>query len=81
MRVGTGKWRPLEEAPEGELITLLVDTGTLTYPGAVMSGFFDDEYRPPIDGKHRWLDPQGTSFSDSGTVPIAWKPMPEMNYG
>lgn len=81
VRVGIGKWQPLETAPEGDLIMLLVGTGMVTYPTAILSGYFDDEYRPPIDGKRRWLDPQGTSLSDSGMVPTAWKPMSGMNYG
>ncbi len=67
-------WQPLNTAPEATLLLLLVNTGT-RFPRAIISGYYDNEYRPPIKGERRWLDPHHTSLIHSGLVPLCWAPL------
>ena len=68
-------WHPLDSAPEKILVLLLVDTGMVHYDRAVITGYFDDEYRPPLKDLRRWLDTHNRPLSDSGTSPLAWLPL------
>lgn len=65
------KLRPIETAPrDGTFILLFGDSGYTTTPLRCEVGRW-------CDYKNRWNDHGGDSFTDGGSPPTHWLPLPE----
>lgn len=57
---------------ERKLVLLTGPSGYVTHPKFLTLGYYDNEYRPPINGRTRWLNVQNDDLSDQGWVPTHW---------
>ena len=73
-------WTALkDELPPDELFVLLTGpSGTTNTPNFMCLGRRYTAYRPPINGRVRWLDTGNTDFSDRGWEPTHWGKCPEL---
>lgn len=67
-------WIPLSEClPDDQTFVLMTGpSGYSTTPNFVVLACRDMQYRPPIDGRIRWLDPTHTPLLDKGWEPTHW---------
>jgi hypothetical protein len=61
--------------PERELVLLTGSSGYVTHKKFITAGYYDNEYRPPIDGAIRYLDVQDDALLDRGWRPTHWAKM------
>lgn len=59
--------------PERQLVLVKGPSGYVTHTEFQISAYYDNSYRPPINGRTRWLDPTGTDLSDHGWEPTHWR--------
>lgn len=71
------KWRPMRAAPDNKLILLRGPSGYGQHKTFYIAAYCDPEYRPPVDGRRRWLDPTNTDIHDYGWEPDSWMELPE----
>lgn len=57
---------------ENEIVMLTGDSGYSRRPKFLTLGYYDNDYRPPIDGQIRWLDVQNEPLSSQGWAPTHW---------
>lgn len=69
------KWQPIETAPkDGTYILLAGLSGYTTTPLRASVGHFDPDYRP----LNPWQDHANNAFTDGGSLPTLWMPLPEL---
>jgi len=69
------KLRPIETAPkDGRYILLFADSGYTTTPFRCQVCRWYPEYRP----RDPWVTHSNDCFSDGGTEPTHWMPLPEL---
>lgn len=69
------KWFSLknEDAPKPSPKTPLMVTGRDTKGNKFLClAYYDEEFRPSLDGQIRWLDDTDTALSDYGLYPEWW---------
>lgn len=66
-------WLSMGVAPDNKLILVRCFSGHRQFRYVYLSVYHDPEYRPPIDGRKRWLLPDGTDIHDFGWYPVEWR--------
>ncbi len=67
-------WNPIFKLkpPEFKLVMVCGDSGYSLHMQFIALAYYNNDYRPPLDGRIRWLDVTGTALSDYGWVPSHW---------
>lgn len=63
--------------PEGLLLLTCGDSGYTPRDQFLALAYHDSEYRPPIDGRIRWLGVTGDALADHGWHPSHWAFIPK----
>ena len=70
-------WIPITDLPPDQTFVLLTgDAGLTSITHFLTIGKRDMAYRPPVDGKIRWLGIGNEPLTDHGWVPTHWAPLP-----
>lgn len=58
--------------PENTLLMVAGESGYIKYSQFLTLAYYDEEYRPSLDGTIRWLNVQNDALLDKGWQPSHW---------
>ena len=67
-------WQKITEKkpPEKTLLMVCGDSGYMRHTQFLVLAYYDNEFRPPINGRTRWLGVDNQPLMDNSWVPSHW---------
>ena len=81
VEIGTVQWHRVDDhkPPQNTLVMVTGDSGYRTHTRYLTLAYVDEEYRPSLDGRPRWINVQNDGLSDQfPSEPTHWAHMMEL---